>query len=198
MAELNGVDIDALKGTLEDCKRDPALARFEFRVRNRWAGGGANQSTVDGFFGAGEERTSSSRPFQLSSDEPEVLLGNDRAAGPVEHLLHALAACLTTSMVYHATARGMRLEVVESELQGELDLRGFLGLGGDGIRPGYRSVSVRFRVRGDGTPEQLRSLCEFSPVFDVVAHGTAVQVEIDKVERPADELGQSQASPAHA
>ena len=179
---INGVDTQGLVDTIKLVKQRPELGRFEFRAKNQWINGGKNQTTLSRFFGAGEE-WGEERLFRLDADEPEILLSEDSAPNPVEHLLNALAACVTTSMVYHAAARGIRIEELESELKGTIDLRGFLGLSPD-IRPGYQSIAVTFRVKSDAPAEQLRELCNFSPVFAVVTHGTKVNIEIEKKGEP--------------
>ncbi|MEW6248668.1 MAG: OsmC family protein [Nitrospirota bacterium] len=176
---VNGVDVSRLFATLDAVKTRPDLATFAFRARNRWIAGGHNRTTIKDFYGAGQEDTTRTTPFVLDADEPPVLLGQDLGANPVEFVLHALAACLTTSMVYHAAAQGIHLESVESSLEGDLDLRGFLGLS-DQVRKGYRQIRVKFTVRTDAPADQLRALCRFSPVFDIVSNPVPVTVTVDK------------------
>ena len=119
---VNGVAVDDLFSTIDAVKATPSIAKFTFRIRNQWETGSRNCSTVATFTGANQE-LSHPKPFTLEADEPAILLGKDMAANPVEYLLHALAACLTTSMVYHAAARGIRIEQIESLFTGDLDLR---------------------------------------------------------------------------
>jgi uncharacterized OsmC-like protein len=114
----------------------------------------------------------------LDADEPPVLLGEDQGANPVEFVLHALAACLTTSMVYHAAARAIRIESIESRLEGDLDLRGFLGLSKD-VRPGYQNLRVNFTVKSDAPAETLRELTQFSPVFDMMTNPVPVAISVN-------------------
>lgn len=188
MAEvINGVDVDALGQVNRRVHAQPDLARFQFKVRNRWEEGGYSRTEIDEFYGAGEVQTSESRPFHLEADEPAVLLGKDRAPNAVEHLLNALATCVTGAMAYHAAARGIRLESIESELRGEIDIRGFLGIS-DEVRKGLQKVHVAFRVQGEGTEKELEELCQFSPVLDVVSHGTEVSIEVEKVEGAARQM----------
>jgi uncharacterized OsmC-like protein len=117
----------------------------------------------------------------LDAGEPAVLLGTDTGPNPAEFVLHALAACLTTSLVYVAAARGVRLSEVESTLEGDIDLRGALGLDRE-VRNGYSGIRATFTVRGDAPPEQLREIVrraqQRSAVFDVVAHGVPVTVDV--------------------
>lgn len=174
---VNGVDVGALFDTIAAVKQDPGLAEFQFRASNRWIDGGYNRSNIQAFHGCREEDSTRTKPFVLEADEPPVLLGQDRGANPVEYVLHALAACLTTTMVYHAAARGIEIRGVESKLQGDLDLRGFLGLDPN-VRKGYRSVRVEMLVDSDASPSVLRELAQFSPVYDIVSHSLPVEVVV--------------------
>src|SRR5271169_5041163 len=97
---INGVNVNDLFTTIDAIQGTPSIAKFKFRIRNQWQGASQNRSTVSEFYGAGQE-LSRPKPFVLEADEPAVLLGKDAAANPVEYLLHALASCVTTSMVYH-------------------------------------------------------------------------------------------------
>jgi uncharacterized OsmC-like protein len=180
---VNGVDVERLHGTLEAIAKDERLAAFEFRATNSWIQGGHNRSTIQGFYGAGREDATRARPFVLDNDEPDVLLGTDRGANPVEYVLHALAGCITTSLVYHAAARGVRIEEVESRLEGDLDLRGLLGMPG-APRNGFKKIRVAYRIKGDASEEQLAELCriaqERSPVFDIVTNPVPVEVTLER------------------
>jgi uncharacterized OsmC-like protein len=175
---VNGVDVERLGQTVQAVQKDPVLAKSQFRATNRWVSGGHNQSTIQGFYAAGQEDTARAKPFVLDADEPPVLLGQDKGANPVEFVLHALAACVTTSLVYHAAARGIMLESVESQLEGDLDLRGFLGLS-DQVRRGYKEIRVKFNVKSDASPEQLEELTKFSPVLDIIANAVPVSIQIE-------------------
>lgn len=180
---VNGVAVDSLSKTVGAIKATPALAKFNFRIRNQWVDGGRNTSTVDKFYGAGQEQTRS-KAFVLDADEPPVLLGNDLAANPVEHLLHALAGCLTSSMVYHAAARGIQIDEVESSLEGDIDLHGFLELDKN-VRNGYQGIRVNFKIKADVPDEQLQDLCKLgsahSPVFDSLTNGVPVAVTAQRL-----------------
>ena len=179
--QINGVDVNRMEDTMKAIQEKPALAKSQFRARNRWIAGGHNRSTIKGFFAGGQEDATRTQPFVLEADEPPILLGQDRGANPVEYVLHALAACLTTSLVYHAAARGIRLDAVESELEGDLDLQGFLGIS-DQVRRGYQQVRVRFRVKTDAPVEELKELCEYSPVYDIISNPVPVSIEMEKKE----------------
>lgn len=177
-ATMNGVNVTALFDTIKAVKADTALAHFQFRASNRWIDGGHNRSTIQSFFGCKSEDTMRAKPFVMDNDEPPVLLGADAGANPVEYILHALAGCLTTTMVYHAAARGIEIKALESALEGDLDLRGFLGLSSE-VRKGYQAIRVKMRVQSDAKPQMLRELAQFSPVYDMVSRSVPVDVIVD-------------------
>ena len=174
---VNGVDLDTLMGTVKAIKDDPALGASRFRASNTWLGGNHNRSTVTGFYGAKQE-IAHKQTFTMDADEPAILAGNDEGANPVEHLLHALASCLTTSMVAHAAVRGIEIEELESELEGDIDLRGFLGLDMN-VPKGYTEIRANFRVKAKPEDlERIRELAEFSPVFNTITRGARVAVDV--------------------
>jgi len=179
---VNGVDLDRLSGTIDAVTADPALARFQFRARNHWIDGGYSRTTIKDFYGAGQEDTTRTEPFTVDSDEPPVLLGENRAPNTVEYVLHALAACVSGTIVYHAAARGIALEGVETTIHGDLDLRGFLGLDSD-VRPGYEQIQVTIKVAGDFDDDQfaeLASLIRYSPVRDIVSNPVPVDIDVTR------------------
>jgi uncharacterized OsmC-like protein len=177
---INGVDLERLSGTIDAVTADPALARFQFRAGNRWIDGGHSRTTIQGFYGAGQEDSTRTDPFTVDSDEPPVLLGQNLAPNAGEHLLHALASCLTGTIAYHAAARGIALDSLECTLEGDLDLYGFLGLDSK-IRPGYEQIRVTIKVAGDFDDDQLaelESLTRFSPVRDIVSNPVPVAIDV--------------------
>lgn len=116
-------------------------------------------------------------------DEPALLLGKDQGANPTEYALAALAGCLTTSLIYHAAAQGIKIDEVQSTLSGHLDLQGFLGLS-EKIRNGFNQINVAFKIKAQGVPrEKLEELVELaqsrSPVFDMLTNATPVQVHLE-------------------
>ena len=177
----NGVDTPTLFATIDAVAAQPELARFRFRAVNRWQEGTHSRSRIEGFHGAGGEHMHD-QPFQLDADHPAVLVGEDRAPLPVEILLHGLAACITAGIANIAAARGVTLTSVESTIEGEMDVRGILGLS-DEVRNGYQSIRVSFRIRGDAPAEKLRRIVEQSrarsAVFDVLTNGVPVEISVD-------------------
>jgi uncharacterized OsmC-like protein len=180
---VNGVDLARLTETIDAVTADAALAEFQFRAVNEWIDGGHSRTTIKGFFGAGGEDVTRDRTFTIEADEPPVLLGNNLAPNAGEHLLNALAACLTGTIVYHAAARGIRLESLECSVEGDLSLYGFLGLDAE-TRPGYQAIRVTVRAGGDFDDEQfaeLTSLARFSPIRDTVSNPVPVDVDVVRV-----------------
>ena len=175
----NGVNVDQLMATVEAVQGNPELAKFEFRAKTNWIDGGHCVTSAKSFYGVGEEDTSRKQTFSMEADHPNVLLGEDLAATPVEIILHALGSCLTAAMTYHAAAQGIEIEGMESTLNGGLDLQGFLGLNPE-IRKGYEGIQVKFKVKSDASEEQLRALSQFSPVFDIITNPTPVSIEFEK------------------
>jgi uncharacterized OsmC-like protein len=177
----NGVDTEQLFGTLDAIKADPTIARFQFRAQNRWIDGAHNRTTIRDFYAANQEDTSRAEAFVIDAGEPAILLGADTGANPAEHLLHALAACLTTSLVYVAAARGVHLTEVESTLEGDMNVQGALGLSDD-YRNGFEQIRASFRVKGDAPEEKLREVVARaqlrSAVFDMVTNGVPVTVDV--------------------
>lgn len=175
----NGVDTAAMFGTLDLLAGQPELGRFVFRAANEWVDGAHNRSEIRAFYGAGAEDTSREHGWTLDAGEPAILLGTDTGPNPAEHLLHALAACLTTTLVYVAAARKVRLTRVRSQLEGEMDVRGCLGVD-DEPRNGFERIGVRFEVEGDAPAEKLDEIVARaqarSAVFDMVTRGVPVEV----------------------
>jgi uncharacterized OsmC-like protein len=176
---VNGIHMETLLGTVNAIAQEPELGACKFRASNKWLGGNHNCTTVTGFYGAKQEITHKQQ-FELHADEPPILAGNDDGANPVEHLLNALAACVTTSMVAHAAVRGIRIEELESELEGDLDLRGFLGLD-EKVPKGFTDIRINFKVKADiDDMEQLKRLTAYSPVFNTLTQGANVEIRVER------------------
>jgi uncharacterized OsmC-like protein len=178
---LNGVNVDQLVGTINAIKENPGLARFKFRAKNEWIGGGHSRTSIQSFYGAGQDDASREKPFMLEGDEPPVLLGSNAGPNAVEAVLHALASCLAVGFVYNAAAQGIKIESLEFELEGDLDLHAFLGLS-DQVRPGYENIRLSYRVKSDAPREKIVALCDYvqktSPVLDIVRNPVPVTVSL--------------------
>jgi uncharacterized OsmC-like protein len=177
----NGVDTPTLFATLDAVKRQPELAKFQFRARNRWQNGTLSETTIDSFSGVGGEQAHKTA-FKVTADHPAILVAEDRAPLPVEYLLHALASCITGGIANIAAARGVTLREVESTIEGDIDLLGILGLSKD-VRNGYQGIRASFSIKGDATPEELQEIVEQSrarsAVFDVLTNGVPVSLAVN-------------------
>ena len=179
---VNGVDVDALFGTINAVKAAPVIAKFKFRAANQWMDGGHNRTTIKNFYGTQREHERR-EPFTLDADEPPILLGKDQSPNPVEYALTALAACVTTSIVYHAAAKGVTIRSMESRLEGDIDLQGFLGLRDD-VPRGYKEIRMFVTIDADAPPQKLEEIVQlgptYSPVFDTMTRAVPVSVKLDK------------------
>jgi uncharacterized OsmC-like protein len=175
----NGVDTTALFATLDAVKANPELAQFRFRASNTWVSGTHNKSSIDGFYGTGQD-LAHEQAWTLDADHPAVLVGQDHGPTPVEYLLHALAACLTSGLANVAAARGVNLDEVTSTVEGDINLLGIFGLS-DEVRNGFEHIKVSFRMSGDD-PDKLRKVVEQSrersAVFDMLTNGVPVTVKV--------------------
>jgi uncharacterized OsmC-like protein len=178
---LNGVNVDQLFGNIDAIKNSPVLGKFKFRANNKWINGGHNHTTIKNFHGIQQEHDHANS-FELDADEPPLLLGKDIGPNPVEYALTALAACVTTALVYHAAAKGIKLNAVESRLEGDIDLRGFLGIS-DEVRRGYENIRIYYKIDADVPDEQLEELIQmgtkYSPVFDTITNPVTVTAQLD-------------------
>jgi uncharacterized OsmC-like protein len=177
---MNGVNTPALFATIGVVADQPALAKFQFRANGKWLNGTHVQTTMSGFSGAGGEQV---RPkaHVADADHPAVLVGEDHGPTPVEWLLHAIAACLTAGIANIASARGVKLTSVESSVEGDIDLRGILGLSNE-VRNGFSGIRVNFRIAGDAPVEKLAEIVAQlkarSAVFDVLTNGVPVEISV--------------------
>lgn len=179
---INGVNVDELFNTINAIKDAPVIAKFKFRANNKWIKGGHNRTTIKNFYGVQKDQVRE-EPFELDADEPPILLGEDLGPNPVEYALTALAACVTSSIVYHAAAKGIKLNSVEARLEGYIDLRGFLGISKD-VPRGYEKINMYYKIDADVPDEQLEEIVQlgptYSPVFDTITRAVPVSVQLEK------------------
>lgn len=179
---INGVNVSELFNTIDAVKKTPVIAKFKFNAANKWIKGGLNRTSIKNFYGTQKDHPHA-KPFELDADEPPLLLGEDRAPNPVEYALTALAACVTTSIVYHAAAKGIKLNSVESRLEGDIDLQGFLGLSKE-VPRGFKEIRMFFKIDADAPDDKLAEIVQlgptFSPVFDTITRAVPVSVKIEK------------------
>jgi uncharacterized OsmC-like protein len=175
---LNGVDTPALFATINVVKSQPELARFRFRATSRWISGTHTRTRIEAFDGAGGTHKHLTS-VEHDADHPAVLCGADKGPTPVEVVLHALGSCLMAGIANISAARGVRLTEAEAVIEGDIDLRGLLGIS-DEVRNGYKALRVTFHIKGDAPPEKLREIVDQSrrrsAVYDLLTRGTDVQI----------------------
>ena len=178
---VNGLDADRLRDTIDAIRNSPGQGQLRLSASNRWVDGTRCRTRIDGYRLGGKEQAHQ-QVFMVESDEPPGLLGEDRAPGATEALLYALASCLSTTLIFHATLRGIQVEELELDLEGDLDLRGLLGVT-DKVRNGFDTIRLTFRITADTTVEMMQELCrlgqQYSPVYDMVTHVTPVIASVD-------------------
>jgi uncharacterized OsmC-like protein len=179
---VNGVNTDQLFSIINLIKENPEIAKFKFRATNNWINGTHCRGTIKDFYGALKE-DDSRPPVDYDMDEPPILLGNNEGRNPVEYLLVALSGCLTTSLVAHAAAKGIKVKGVSSRYEGDIDLRGFLGISKD-VPVGYREIRVYFKIEADVSADQKEEMVQmaqkYSPVFNTITKSSPVSVRLEK------------------
>jgi uncharacterized OsmC-like protein len=179
---VNGINTNDLFKTIDLIKENPDIGKFKFRATNKWIHGTHCRGTIKDFYGALKE--DDSRPaVDYDMDEPPVLLGNNEGRNPVEYLLISLSGCLTTSLVAHASAKGIEIRGVESRYEGDIDLRGFLGIS-ENVPVGYQDIRVYFKIDADVTLEEKKEMVQmakkYSPVYNTITKSAPVSVHLDQ------------------
>ncbi len=170
----NGVDVGQLMNVIGSIEADTEYAKFQWRATNQWIEGELSRSKIQGFFAGNAEDSTRSEAFMLDADEPPIASGQNRAPNSMEYLLHALATCLTGTLVNHAAVRGIEIEAVESSYKGDMDVRGLFGLADD-VRKGFNKVTVDMRVKSKASVAELTEMALFSPVYDVISNSLPVE-----------------------
>ena len=177
---MNGIDTPTLFATIDAVRAQPELAKFQFRATSRWVSGTESQTTMHGFYGAGNELTHIA-VYTATGDHPGVLCGADKGPAPVEWVLHALASCLMAGIGNIASARGIKLNKVDATLDGDIDLRSVLGLSKE-VRNGYQGVSVSVAIDGDATEDELEQVVmqakARSAVYDILTNGVPISIGV--------------------
>ena len=176
----NGVNVEALLGARAALTEAPEAAKFQWRASCEWQNGTHSTSTVEGFFGLGEEqhhRTTSS--FEV--DHPEVFASEDHGPTPVEYVLVGLAGCLTAGVAAVAQNREVQLHKVSATIEGSMDVRGILGMDPD-VRNGFSAIKVTYDIDADASPDDVRAIVaqsqKRSAVYDIITNPTDVRVEV--------------------
>lgn len=176
----NGVDVDQVMNVIGEIEKNPSYAKFQWRATNKWINGALCRSQIKDFFAGNEEDKTRIEPFILDADEPCIAAGKDTAPNSMEIMLHALASCLTGTLVYHASVRGISIESVESSYTGDMDVRGLFGLSDD-VRKGFNKVVVHMRVKSKASKEELTELALYSPVYDVISKSLPAEFNLEVV-----------------
>ena len=175
---INGVSVDHVVNLIGRIEEDIERSKFQFRLNNRWVDGGLNRSRIKEYFADGYEDDTRKEPFIVDADEPAVSGGGDSGPNPMEFILHSLASCLTSTMVYHAAVQGIEIRSVETSLAGNMDVRGMLGMS-DEVRKGFNHVQVRMLVDSAESAATLKELALFSPVYDIISKSLTVDFVLE-------------------
>ena len=170
----NGVDVGQLMNVIGSIEADTGYAKFQWRATNQWIDGELSRSRIKDFFAGNAEDSTRKEAFTLYVDEPPIASGQNRAPNSMEYMLHALATCLTGTLVNHAAVRGIEIEAVESSYTGDMDVRGLFGLADD-VRKGFSKVTVNMRVKSGASVEELTEMALFSPVYDVISNSLPIE-----------------------
>lgn len=176
---VNGLIVDNITKLAGRIAASDNYGQFQFRAHNRWLGGAVTSSTIQGFYAAEMENVERTAPLTVDSDQPDFLGGSNTAPNPVEHLLHALASCLTTTLVYHASVQGIDVQDVSVSCRGNMDAKGFFGISGE-VPKGYRTISVEMVVKSAASVDTLTSLAMHSPVYDLLSRAALVNFALTK------------------
>jgi uncharacterized OsmC-like protein len=177
----NGVNVEALIAAREALTQAPQAAQFKWRAACEWKDGTHSRSTVESFFGLGEEQHRKTT-FAFDADHPEVFASEDKGATPVEYVLVGLASCLTAGIAAVAQHRKIQLRSVKATIEGDMDLQGILGIDSD-VRNGFDGIRIQFNIDADAKREDIEALVaqsqKRSAVFDIVTNPTNVTVKVN-------------------
>jgi uncharacterized OsmC-like protein len=177
----NGVNVEALLGAREVLEEAPQAAQFQFRASCEWKNGTHSHSTVEKFFGFGEDQSHKTE-FSFDADHPELFAAEDNGATPVEYVLVGLASCLTAGVAAVAQHRDIQLNSVSATLEGDIDVRGILGMDAD-VRNGFEGIKVTYKIDADADKEDIEALVaqsqKRSAVYDIITNPTNVTVDVE-------------------
>ncbi len=177
----NGVNVEALLGARTALVETPAAAQFQWRASCKWVNGTHSRSTVEGFFGLGEEQ-SHKTSHSFDGDHPEIFASEDNGITPIEFVLVGLAGCLTAGIASVAQHREIQLRSVSATVEGDMDLLGILG-GDSEVRNGFSGIKVHYTIDADASPDDIQALVaqsqKRSAVFDIVSNPTSITVDVN-------------------
>ena len=177
----NGVNVEALINAREALTDAPEAAQFKWRATCEWKNGTHSNTTVEGYFGLGEEHKHRTT-FDFEADHPEVFASEDNGATPVEIVLVGLASCLTAGVAAIAQYREIQLRSVTAVVEGGMDIQGILGIDGD-VRNGFDGIKVTYKIDADASDDDIKALVaqsqKRSAVYDIITNPTNVTVEVN-------------------
>ncbi len=171
---INGIDTDQVVSLATKISEDEAYGKFKFRANNQWINGSRSRTSIQGLFVGGREDTSRRQALTVDADQPAFLAGKNTAPNSVEHLLHSLISCLSTTLVYHASVQGIGLEEVEVSAEGDMNARGFFGIS-DKVKKGYERIRVNMQVKSSADVDTLTQLAMHSPVYEIISKAVPVE-----------------------
>lgn len=176
----NGVNVEALLGAREALTQAPEAAKFKWRASTQWKRGTHSHSTVESFYGLGQEQHRKTT-FTFDADHPEVFASEDKGATPVELVLVGLGSCLTAGIAAVAQHRNIQLRSVTATIEGDMDLQGILGIDSD-VRNGFNGIRVSYKIDADAKREDIEALVaqsqKRSAVYDIITNPTNVTVVV--------------------
>ncbi len=177
----NGVNVEALLDARKALTDTPEGAKFQWRATCKWVNGTHSRSSIQGFFGLGEEQSHKTE-FTFDADHPEIFASEDNGATPVELVLAGLASCLTAGVAAVAQMRDIQLNSVSATLEAGMDIQGILGIDGD-VRNGFDGIKVTYAIDADATDDEIKAVVaqsqKRSAVFDIATNPTNVTVEVN-------------------
>ena len=176
---VNGIDTRQVMNLAGKMSQDDEFGKFIFRANNRWIGDSRSRTYIQGFYAGGKENSDRREALTVDADQPVFLGGKNTAPNAVEHLLHSLVSCLSTTMVYHASVQGIAIEALDIAAEGDMNAKGFFGIS-DKVNKGYERIRVNIRVKSDADEATLKSLAMHSPVYEVIARSVPVDMAITK------------------
>jgi len=176
---VNGIDTQQVINLASKISQDDDFGQFKFRANNRWIGDSRSRTSVQGFYAGGKENADRREALTVDADQPAFLGGKNTAPNAVEHLLHSLTSCLSTTMVYHASVQGIVVEALDIAAEGDMNARGFFGIS-DKVNRGYERIRVNINVKSAADVETLKSLTMYSPVYEVVSRAVPVDMTITR------------------
>lgn len=177
---VNGIDTEQVVNLVTTVAGDEAFGKFKFRANNQWIHGSRNRTSIQGFYAGGKENTSRKEALTIDADQPAFLAGKNTAPNSVEHYLHAVTSCLTTTLSYHASVQGIELDEINVFAEGEMNVRGYFGIS-DTINKGYERIRISMQVKSNADIDILTTLTMLSPVFEMVSRGVPTEFKMTKI-----------------